>query len=262
MGSAKPSANCARIGQQNFGHSADFCGFLGGIGGVVTDHQNVHFATGFRRRSDRIQRCRTDRLPVMLRKHQRRHQITFASVFSFATKVSRIGHLDPRLATRRLSHLQRLQPRRHVHAQILGLQILERLFLRLHDVRQRDVARLVQPKIGRDDRRQRNRNRFQPAVDFARDLRAAVGDHDLRCKRRLRHVGQRSKHLARLIGIVVDRLLARDHELRLAPCRRSPSTASRPRAAAIPRWSPPECARSAPIAIAVRNVSWHCKYAA
>ena len=70
---------------------------IGGDGGVVTDYQNVQIATGLRRCRDRIQRCRPDSFPVMLRKHQRRHQITFASVFSFATKVAASGTLIPAL---------------------------------------------------------------------------------------------------------------------------------------------------------------------
>ncbi len=85
------------IGQQNFGHAADFRRLFGGIRSVMADHQNVHFATGLGRGGHRIQRGRADRLPVMFRKHQRRHQITFASVFSFATKAAASGTLIPAL---------------------------------------------------------------------------------------------------------------------------------------------------------------------
>ena len=85
------------IGQKNLGHAADLCGFVRRIGGVVTRHKDVHVATGFCRRSHRVQRCRADRFTVMFGKHQSGHQITFASVFSFATSVAASGTLIPAL---------------------------------------------------------------------------------------------------------------------------------------------------------------------
>ena len=141
-------------------------------------------------------------------------QITLASLRSLSTSAFASAHLDAGLALRRLDHLQRLQARRHVHAERLGLQVLERLLLRLHDVRQRDVARLVQPQVGGDDRRQLDRDRLQAAVHLARDLRLFAFHLQLRGESRLRPAQQRREHLAGLVGIVVDRLLAEDHQLR------------------------------------------------
>src|SRR5689334_4198882 len=54
-----------------------------------------------------------------------------------------IRHLDACLAARGLRHLQGLQARLHVHAQVGGRHGVELLLFRLHDVGQRHVARLV-----------------------------------------------------------------------------------------------------------------------
>src|ERR687892_1007843 len=80
---------------------------------------------------------------------------------------SYVGDLHARLALAGLHHLQRREPRGYVHAERIGLEHLERLLLRLHDVRQRNVARLVQPQVGGHDRGKLDRHRLEPAVDFA-----------------------------------------------------------------------------------------------
>src|SRR3989475_8779859 len=54
-----------------------------------------------------------------------------------------IGHLHAGAALGGLRDLQRLDARAHVHTEVGGLHHFERLLLRLHDVGQRDVARLV-----------------------------------------------------------------------------------------------------------------------
>ena len=61
--------------------------------------------------------------------------------------------LDAGLAARRLGGLQHLEPRRDVDAVIVRRLLLDRLLLRLHDVGQRRIARLVEAQIGGDDRR-------------------------------------------------------------------------------------------------------------
>src|SRR3954469_995401 len=91
----------------------------------------------------------------------------------------RVGHLGAGLALRRLDHFQRLQARRHVDAERVRLQRLERLLLRFHDVRQRDIARFVEAQVGSDDRRQLDGNGFQAAIDFTRDFGARRGELDL-----------------------------------------------------------------------------------
>ena len=50
---------------------------------------------------------------------------------------------------------------------------VERLLLRLHDVRQLHVARLIEAQVGRDDGRQVDVDHLEARVDFARDARAA-----------------------------------------------------------------------------------------
>src|SRR5216683_87592 len=86
-------------------------------------------------------------------------------------QLLRVGDLSATLALRRLDDFQRSEPRRHVDAERVGLDHVERLLLRLHDVGQGRVARLVQPQVGGDHRRQRHRQRLQPAVDLALDGR-------------------------------------------------------------------------------------------
>src|SRR6185369_13401636 len=80
-----------------------------------------------------------------------------------------VGHLDAGRALRGLQHLQCLQVRLDLHAQVGRLEGLELLLLGLHDVGQRHVARLVQAQIGRDDGRQAHRNGLHAAVHFTRD---------------------------------------------------------------------------------------------
>ena len=54
--------------------------------------------------------------------------------------------------------------------------------------------------------------RLQAAVDFARHLDRAVADHHFRGESALAPAGQRREHLAGLVAIVVDRLLAENDE--------------------------------------------------
>ena len=149
----------------------------------------------------------------MLGDDQDGHQITFASFLSLSTSSATEPTLLPALALRRLLDLERDQARREIDAESGGRQLLDRLLLRLHDVGQRGVARLVEPQIGGDDRRQLERDRLQPAIDLARDLRLAALDRELRGEGALRPAEQGRQHLAGLVAVVVDRLLAEDDEL-------------------------------------------------
>src|SRR6185436_7059066 len=56
-------------------------------------------------------------------------------------QLAHVLHHHARLALAGLGDLQRLQSRRHVHAEVGGLERLQRLLLRLHDVGQRRIAR-------------------------------------------------------------------------------------------------------------------------
>src|SRR3546814_1051893 len=81
-----------------------------------------------------------------------------------------IGHLDPGLPLGRLFHLQRRQPGRHVDAVIRRRLARQRLGFRLHDVGKRRIARLVEPQIGRDDRRKLQVPRLQRSEEHTAEL--------------------------------------------------------------------------------------------
>src|ERR1700712_95169 len=72
---------------------------------------------------------------VLQLRHQRRH----------------VGHLHARGALGRLHHLQRPEVRLDFHAEVGGLEYFQLLFLGLHDVGQRHIARLVPAQIGGAD---------------------------------------------------------------------------------------------------------------
>ena len=137
------------------------------------------------------------------------------SLFQLGDQLGGVGDLDAGLAARRLHGLQHLEARRDVDAEVGGLLHVERLLLRLHDVGQRGIARLVEAQVGGDDGRQLDLQRLEAAVDLARDERRLALDHELGGERRLRPAEQGREHLAGLIAVVVDRLLAEDDEGRL-----------------------------------------------
>src|ERR1700761_3388150 len=62
-----------------------------------------------------------------------------------------VRHLHTGGALGRLDNLQRLQARRDVDTEVFRLDDFQRLLLRLHDVRQRHKARLVQAQVRGDD---------------------------------------------------------------------------------------------------------------
>ena len=113
------------------------------------------------------------------------------------------------------STTERGEPRRRVDAQRGRRRRFERLLLRLHDVRQRRIARLVETQVGRDDRRQIEHDRLETAVDFALDRGA--------CRRRSRPSTRTWPAANRAAPPASGRsgccrrrcLLAEDHELRL-----------------------------------------------
>ena len=83
---------------------------------------------------------------------------------------------------------------------VIGCALVgDRLLFRLHDVGQAGIARLVQPQIGRYDRRTLEFQGLQAAVDFARHLEIGTVDFELGGKRRLRPAEQRRQHLAGLV---------------------------------------------------------------
>ena len=92
----------------------------------------------------------------------RHGQITLASLRSLATSSSTSATLPPPLRFGGSTTLSVVEPRRDVDAERGGLGRLQRLLLRLHDVGQRRVARLVQAQVGGDHQRQR-RSRWSRA---------------------------------------------------------------------------------------------------
>src|SRR5262249_33390561 len=85
-------------------------------------------------------------------------------VFELADQFGRRRDLDAGFASRRLGRLQNLQSWFHVDAVGIRGLLVDRFFLRLHDIRQRRIARLVEPQIGRDDCRHFQFDRLQAAI--------------------------------------------------------------------------------------------------
>src|SRR3982750_2827201 len=139
----------------------------------------------------------------------------FGFVLELVHQGGHVGHLDAGAALGRLADLECLDARLDVDAKLFWLDVVELLFLGLHDVGQGDVARLVEAQVGGDDGGQREREGFQAAVDFARDLGGAAFDFDLGGEGGLGPAQQRGQHLAGLVAVVVSRLLAEDDELGL-----------------------------------------------
>ena len=144
-----------------------------------------------------------------------------------------------------------------VDAERGGRDRLERLLLRLHDVRQRRVARLVQAQVGGDDRGQLHRQRLEAAVDLAlrpSRLPSAMSTFEANVA-----CGQSSSAASIWpvwLAVVVDRLLAEDDELRLLLVdQRLQQLGHRERLQSSTSVST-RIARSAPSASAVRSVSW------
>src|SRR4030067_1026820 len=91
------------------------------------------------------------------------------------------------------------------------------LLLLLHDPGERGVARLIQPQVGRDHRRQRHPDRLEAPVHLAGDVRLlpVLRELDLLPQRRLRQGENRRQDLPPLVVVVVDGLLPHDDEVRL-----------------------------------------------
>src|SRR3954469_19851374 len=130
----------------------------------------------------------------------------------FGDELGDILDLDAGLTTRRLRSLEDLEARREIDTGIGGGLLRDRLLLCLHDVGQRSIARLVEAKIGGDDRGSLQLNGLQAAIDLAGHLEVGAFDLELGGKGRLCPTQQRGQHLAGLVAVVVDRLLAQDDQ--------------------------------------------------
>ena len=92
---------------------------------------------------------------------------------------------------------------------------LQRLLLGLDDVGQLHEARFIEPQVGGDHRGQVDLQGFKAGVHLARDARGAAADLNLRGEGGLRPIPQAGEHLAGLVVVVVDGLLAQQHQQRL-----------------------------------------------
>src|SRR5256885_14445946 len=72
-------------------------------------------------------------------------------VLEFLDQGGHVGHLHAGAALGGFADLQGLQARGHVHAEVFGLDGVQRPFLRPSDLWQRDLARLAQAQVGGDD---------------------------------------------------------------------------------------------------------------
>src|SRR5271166_5462432 len=121
------------------------------------------------------------------------------------------GDSDAALALWRFNDLQRRQARRNIYAQRVRRHRLDRFLLRLHDVGERRIARLIQAQIRGHHRRQLQFYRFQAAVDLPDHGEFAIRQHDLVGEGALAPAQQRRQRLAGLVTVVVNGLLAEDH---------------------------------------------------
>jgi hypothetical protein len=148
---------------------------------------------------------------------------TPASFFSLSTSSATSADLHAGLAATRLFGLDEPQGAGRCRRRISsGRFLVERLLLGLHDVGQRGVARLVEAQIGGDDGRQLDRDGLQAAVDLAGDVGRAIADLDLGGEGRLAPAKQRGQHLAGLVAVIIDGLLAEDDEVRAFLGRQCP----------------------------------------
>src|SRR4029079_12372633 len=97
----------------------------------------------------------------------------------FGYQLTDVLDLDAALAAGRFRGLEHFEMRREIDAVIGRALVVDRLLLRLHDVGQRSVARLVQSQVGSDDGRSLQLHGLQTAVDLARNLEIGALDLEL-----------------------------------------------------------------------------------
>ena len=204
-----------RVGVQHFADARQLGGRLGGGLGVVAGDEDVDVATQRLGRGDGFAGRGLQRAVGVIGQQENGHYSTPASALSFCTSSATLPTLTPALRLAGSEIFSTLRRGVDVDAELLRLLDVERLLLGLHDVGQRGIARLVEAQVGGDDRRQLEAHGFEAAVDLARDHGVAVVDRQLGSEGALRPAEQRGEHLARLIAIVVNGLLAEDDEVGL-----------------------------------------------
>jgi hypothetical protein len=257
--SARFVGQARAVGGDHLGHAHDLRGRLGGFGGVVRRPRGRgrrHRRPG---RGDGVEGRRLDAGVVVFGNDEGQcgHvQITFASFFSLSTSVATSGTFTPALRLGGSLTLSVFRRGLTSTPRSAGLEDVERLLLGLHDVGQRHVARLVQAQVGGDDRRQREEMVSRPP-STSRVTRCLVGGHStleakVACGRSasaasIWPVWLASSSMACLPRMTRRRLLLVDQRLeQLGHGQRLQLFGGFTR---MPR--------SAPMAIAVRRVSWH-----
>ncbi|KAI6769103.1 hypothetical protein HG531_010207 [Fusarium graminearum] len=113
-------------------------------------------------------------------------------------------------------NLECLETIHSIQSKILELCLLQILLLSLHNVGQTCVSRLVESEICSDNHGQLGAHRFDTTVHLLCNSNLVVGaEFDLARLCSLWPSQETRQHLTRLIGIVVDALLAQDHQIAL-----------------------------------------------
>src|SRR5690606_18896194 len=200
---------------QNLGHAGDLGGSFGGGGATGTGDQHVDVTTDFLSGGHGVQGGSGQSGVSVFSNNQDSHLDYLRLVLQFLYQFGHGLDLDAGAAGSRRFDFQDLDGGSGGNAQGVRSDHVQRLLLGLHDVRQRRVARLVQTQVGGDDRRQGQGNGLQAAVDFAGHADLVASHFDLGGEGALGEAAQCSQHLAGLVVVAVDGLLAEDDQLRL-----------------------------------------------
>src|SRR5690554_2703244 len=203
------------VGNQYLVHA--FClgsGFSDGAY-VLTGNQHVDVTTDGLGSRYNIQGSLLEAAVVVFSNYQDAHLDHLRFVLQFVHQLSYVSHLDTSLACSRGFDLQGGQARGDFNTQIGGAHGVQRLLLGLHDVRQRSIARLVQTQVSGNNRRQVQSNSHQTAVYFAGYVNLFAINNHFRSESALAHASQSGQHLASLVVVGIDGLLAKNNQLRL-----------------------------------------------
>ena len=176
VSSASPCSRCGASASSTLLTPDELGGRFGGGLGVVAGDEHVDVAAQRLGRGDGLAGRGLQRAVGVLGQQENRHQSTPASALSFCTSSATLPTLTPALRLAGSAIFSTLRRGVDVDAELVGLLDVERLLLRLHDVGQRGIARLVEAQVGGDDRRQLEAHGLEAAVDLARDDGAAVVD--------------------------------------------------------------------------------------
>src|SRR5690606_27241748 len=152
---------------------------------------------------------------VVFSNYQDAHLDHLRFVLQFIHQLSYVSHLDTSLACSRGFDFQGGQASGNVNAQVSRRHGVQRLLLGFHDVRQRSVARLIQTQVCGNNRRQVQSNCHQTAVYFAGYVNLVTVNNHFRGEGALAHASRTSQHLASLVVVGIDGLLAKNNQLGL-----------------------------------------------